>query len=48
MKKEIIMSNSYRSDFQSRSNPLDDEANDVPAWLYAVAVVLIILVMVVR
>jgi hypothetical protein len=42
------MSNSYRSDFQSRTNPLDDEANDIPAWIYAVAVALITLVMVVR
>ncbi len=42
------MSNSYRSDFQTRTNPLDDETNDIPVWIYAVAVVLITLVMVVR
>jgi hypothetical protein len=42
------MTNSYGTDFQSRTNPLDDEANEIPVWIYAVAVVLISLVMVVR
>jgi hypothetical protein len=46
--KELIMSNSYRSDFRSRTNPLDDESNDIPVWVYAVAALLITLLMVVR
>jgi hypothetical protein len=42
------MSNSYRSDLRSRTNPLDDESHDIPAWVYAVAVTLVTLIMVVR
>lgn len=42
------MSNHSRSDFHSRTNPFDDEEQNIPAWVYALAIVLITLVMIVR
>jgi len=42
------MSNYSRADFHSRTNSLDDESEDIPAWIYALAIGLITLIVIVR
>lgn len=44
----LKMSNLHRSDFHSRTNPFDDESETIPAWIYAFAIGIIVLVLIVR
>jgi len=42
------MNRSYRGNFHSRSNSLDDESQAIPAWVWAFAIGVITLIVVVR
>ena len=42
------MSNSSRAEFHSRSNPLDDDSQEIPAWIYALAIGVITLIVILR
>ncbi len=42
------MNNSSRSNLHSNNSPFDDDLEAIPAWVYALAIVVITLVVILR